>query len=244
MPLLLIFLFVLSSCLPYYYQDVYQKNVTWKTEDDRLGIFIEGPTNENEGLAIIRINDEFIDTYAQFGGNNPLLTLYFEDKVDNSVFTLEDLFIQFSMNIIDDTKIQLEVKYNNTNDESYDNLSFEIYRSTLSEDELNGMYYLNGMLYKNTVFCSSDYGITLEQDKHTIFSGQAEGTIHYQDQTITIEFVYVDTTHFEIYELDTQGIVLSGTYLTGINSMTLSIDNNTFFDESVQTIELSITESN
>lgn len=236
--ILLISVFTLSSCLSYNTY-IYAENVCWKTENDRLSIFIEGPNNNHSGLAKIKINDEYIDTYVEFGGNVPLLTLYLEDNVENMSRIEEYSFIHFRMHIIDKTTVELEVEYNNSNDSYYDNLSFTIYRSDLSEDKLNAMYYIDTSFFHN-----SDYEITIGQDKYTIFSGKAEGMINYQDQTISIEFVYVNTTYFEIYDVVTQDILLSGTYDTGINSMTLDIQDNTIFDENVVTIELSILESN
>ncbi|MCD4826831.1 MAG: hypothetical protein K8Q99_03530 [Acholeplasmataceae bacterium] len=231
---------MLSSCLSYKTY-IYDENVKWQTENDRLFIFIQGPSNEHSGFSRIMINGEFIDAYVQFGGNIPRITLYLEDAIDSQTINIEqDSLIHFRMNIIDKTTIELSVEYNNTNDSFFDNLLFKIYRSNISEDELNARYYFNEIASDNIKFYNISNDMTIEHDKHTIFDGEAKGTINFNNQVFDIRIDYLDDDKFEIYDSNNNELLFSGQYISTKEYIDLILDSNDFYPSSLSSIKLEI----
>jgi hypothetical protein len=236
----LLLIMTLSSCLSYK-TNIYDENVRWQTEDDRLSMFIQGPANQHSGFSRIKINDEFVDAYVQFGGNIPQVTLFLEDVIDSQTINIEqDSLIHFEMHIIDETTIELAVEYNNTNDSYFDKSLFKIYRSDISEDELNVRYYFNEMASDNLKFYSSAYDMTIEHDKLTIFDGEAKGTINYNNQVFDIKINYLDDDKFEIYDNDDNELLFSGQYISSKAYIELLLDSNDFFPSSLSSIKLEI----
>jgi hypothetical protein len=231
---------MLSSCLSYK-TNIYDENVKWQTEDDRLSIFIQGPSNQHSGFSRIKINDEFFDAYVQFGGNIPQITLYLEDAIDSQTINIEqDSLIHFTMHIIDETTIELSVEYNNTSDSFFDNSPFKIYRINISEDDLNARYYFNEMASDNLKFYSSAYDMTIEHDKHTIFDGEAKGTINFNNQVFEIRINYLDDNKFETYDHNNNALLFSGQYISSKECIELVLDSNDFYPSSLSSIKLEI----
>ncbi len=231
---------MLSSCLSYK-THIYDENVRWQTEDDRLSIFIQGPSNRHSGYSRIKINDEFVDAYVRFGGNIQQVTLCLEDAVDSQTIHIEqDSLIHFRMHILDETTIELAVEYNNTNDSYFDNSLFKIYRSDISEDELNARYYFNEIPSDNLIFYNSSCDMIIEHDKHTIFDGEAKGTINYNDQVFDIRINYLSDDRFEIYDRHNNVLLFSGQYRSTEEYIELILDSNDFYPSSLRSIELEI----
>jgi hypothetical protein len=238
--MIFISIYTLASCLSSK-TNIYDENVKWQTEDDRLSIFIQGPSNQHSGFSKIKINDSFFDAHVQFGGNIPQVTLYLEDAIDTKTINIEqDSLIHFRMHIIDETTIELSVEYNNTNDSFFDNSLFKIYRSNIPEDDLNVRYYFNEMAYDNIKFCNSSCDITIQHDKHTIFDGEATGTINYDNQVFDIRINYLDDDKFEIYDNDDNELLFSGQYISTKEYLELILDSNDFYPSSLSSIKLEI----
>ena len=221
-------LFILTSCVSFYATVLKKKYVKWISEDQILQFEIQGPYNEQYGLGILKIGNDFKDikTYLNLGVGTLYLEVY--DFADNS------LLLGFDVAFVSQTRLHLSVEDNETDKSSFDNLELTINRFDLSVDEIDAKKYLY-VQYVNETF-----GINIDNEIEGTYSRR--GSINYNNQRLEIIMDFLDNHTFEIYILESNDLILSGEYTTTKEYIDLVFDFNDFYQSNLDSMRLSIIE--
>ncbi len=217
---------VLSSCVGNNSISLRKKYVKWTSQDDVLQFDIQGPFNEENGYGTLRINDEYIivKTYLNLGVGPLILTIYeFEDQ---------NMLLEFEVDYVNKTTLNLTVQINETNLETFDNLQLTITRTDISEEDLDAKKYL----YAN--FVNEEYGIKINGGYLSAIS--RSGEINYNNQVFDIRIDYLNDNKFEAYDSIDNELLFSGQYISTKEYIELILDSNDYYPSSLGSIILEI----
>jgi hypothetical protein len=221
----LLLIMTLSAC-NYDFKGVYKENVRWRSQDDLLEFEIQGPYNEKEGYGKIKINDEIINVYVhldiEFGGW--LNIMDFND--------FNHTIIEFDIETINGTVLNLITYSNNSGDLIYDDLQLTINRTDISEEDLDAKKYL----FAN--FVNEEYGLNINGGYLTAFS--RNGEMNYDNRDLDIRIDYLNDNKFEIYDNNDNALLFSGQYTSTKKYIELILDSNDFYPSSLSSIILEI----
>lgn len=221
---------VLSSCVGNNSISLGKKYVKWTSQDDVLQFDIQGPFNEENGYGTLRINDEYIivKTYLNLGVGPLILTIYeFEDQ---------NMLLEFEVDYVNKTTLNLTVQINETNLETFDNLQLTITRTDISKEDLDAKKFL----YAN--FSNEEYGLDINGGYLTAFS--RNGEIEYDNQELNIRIDYLSDSKFEIYDNSNNEFLFSGQYISTKEYIELVLDSNDFYPNTLSSIILEIVQPN
>lgn len=149
-----------------------------------------------------------------------------------------DIVLGYKVDTINSTTLLLTDVHNNTGDPTYDNVELSIYREDISADELDAKRYLESKL------SNTEYGISLQYDRTARFTNSAFGTINYNNESVSVRFIYLNQYEFGVYDVANDAILFSGIYDTEVEYIDLHIGYNDFFSLDVDTIRLVISSFN
>jgi len=226
---LLLLVMTISSCNKDF-KGVYKENVRWTSQNNLLEFDIQGPYNEKEGYGKIKINDEILNVLVhldiELGG-----WLYIIDFSD-----FNHIIMEFDIDTINGTTLNLITYSNNSGDLSYDDLQLTINRTDLNEDDLDAKKYLNAD------FINEEYGLNIDGGYLTWFS--RNGEIEYDNQELNIRIEYLSDSKFEIYDNSNNEFLFSGQYISTKEYIELVLDSNDFYPNTLSSIILEIVQPN
>jgi len=229
--ILLVFLFItLFSCYRPF-NNLRHTNVKWTSKNGEIE-FIVGNI---DSVGIGRING--IDKVLLLNFFEFSDTIYFTDNILFDVYDEENIIL--SMDVLADNKntkpVIVKTRYNGTGLSDLDDKVLYLYETPLEEFDLDAANYISQQLI------NEEYQINIKQYADLIYTKASNGTITYQENIIPIQMKYFDNKQFEIINVQTNDLLLSGTYITSFNTITLLFQTNNLYKE-IMSIELSVKE--
>lgn len=202
--------FVLSSCeAPLKLTSYLSKNVLWSSDDGKIEITCQGFGSEC-GRAILRINNEDVETSVYFSDSYDCLTFNKPTGKEGHAIDVMDLDVK---SINDDNSFCLITNFNGSGDPFYNNYSTILSKRPLKENELDARYFCNGWI-------NEDSSLFFPSNSSNILKPEKRGT--YDDKTVYLWFL--EKPRFEL-RYENGDVFASGEYKTGFDNMDL------FFDE-------------
>lgn len=210
LPFAIVPAFVLSSCkAPLTLNSYLSKNVLWSSDDGKIEITCQGFGSER-GRAILRINDEDVETTVYFSDRYDCLSFAKPTEEEGHVTEVMDLDVK---SINDDNSFCLVTNFNGSGDSSYDHYSTILSKRPLKESELDARYFRNGWINEDSsLFIPSDPSDILKPNKRGTYDGE------------TVFLWFLEKPRFEL-RYENGDVFASGEYKTGFDNMDL------FFDE-------------
>jgi len=235
----------LSSCTSLSLRSIDDKqNVVWKTEDDFLTLYIEG-YRTYRSYGEMNIDGETIEVIGDFVWHESKLVLYTVEEAkiihdNDGVLTDESEFVTFGISApfawygwFSSTKMNVKTYYNYSGYSELDDLEFTMTVSKIPEDELDARNFIE-MDWKN-----DDLGLVFDSDYLSYFTGIHYGTYTLKSEVMDIYFIFLDDNEFEIHENNEDDtLLLSGTYITNKESMTLQVLTDNIFDNQYSEIDM------